>query len=535
MRCKNCDFALWNLRARTCSECSSPFKPSDFEFTPNAVRFCCPHCNQDYYGLTAQGHLDPSEFTCVKCQQFVHMDDMIILPTEGVREEQTERHRQPWLERGVERVNRRGFFSALFATIGYALVKPGRLLEATPPTGGVGSATSFALIIAVVFGLVTGVFMLMFFGLTMGAVFGAAGGGGGRPTMPALGSFVFGTGVGTFVACTVGVVVLLLVNTVAAHVMLKITGGTAFGIGRTWQAMCYASGANTVSLVPCLGGYFGWIWWLVSSIVALRSAQRVHGFRATLAVLTLPMLLLTVVLGVYGWLIWTAFGGGFTPPAPQIIVTSADRTRFKALTVSINNQHIAAALDRGIDWSDFWLSASSQLDESTIDGLTSYDWKIALPVRREEAIKNATASLEGKVAYRLGDMVFTHLGVLEKAAPNGNVANADAGELWLVVAWPLEFVTMPDEDSVDTGVVPSALSKLLVGTADRKTIEIPYGLLEARLNSQNQLRAKYGLKPLPHPKDVLPNQVSDAPPPQVPDLRDVPQPETTPPSAAPGG
>lgn len=89
MNCKTCDYALWNLRTRVCPECGSSFNVADFEWRPGAVRFCCPHCNQAYYGTDAKGHLVPPEFECIACGQSITMEEMVLLPAEGVRSEDT--------------------------------------------------------------------------------------------------------------------------------------------------------------------------------------------------------------------------------------------------------------------------------------------------------------------------------------------------------------------------------------------------------------------------------------------------------------
>ena len=88
MRCEHCGYRLWLLLSRRCPECGTEFKPSDFEFVPHAVQFCCPHCNQAYYGTSSQGHLRPIEFDCVSCGRHIHMDEMVMMPTDGVDEEQ---------------------------------------------------------------------------------------------------------------------------------------------------------------------------------------------------------------------------------------------------------------------------------------------------------------------------------------------------------------------------------------------------------------------------------------------------------------
>ncbi len=99
MRCLQCDYTLWNLTARNCPECGASFAPSDYDFVVNSVRFCCPHCDQSYYGTGEKGHLHPNEFDCVGCGQHVHMDEMVLRPAEGLEEEQTQVDRMPWLER----------------------------------------------------------------------------------------------------------------------------------------------------------------------------------------------------------------------------------------------------------------------------------------------------------------------------------------------------------------------------------------------------------------------------------------------------
>jgi len=137
MRCKKCDYRLWNLPSRRCPECGTPFRPSEFEFVPNSVRFCCPHCSQAYFGTSPKGHLIPSTaFTCVACGRPVHMDDMVLQPAEGFSEEQTVPRHVPWLER-----DRHGFWRAWFRTIGMAMVAPGQLMQSLPrypnaPMGG---------------------------------------------------------------------------------------------------------------------------------------------------------------------------------------------------------------------------------------------------------------------------------------------------------------------------------------------------------------------------------------------------------------
>ena len=49
MRCKGCGYSLWNVPGRTCPECGRGFAPSEFEFRPNTVEFCCAGCGTELF------------------------------------------------------------------------------------------------------------------------------------------------------------------------------------------------------------------------------------------------------------------------------------------------------------------------------------------------------------------------------------------------------------------------------------------------------------------------------------------------------
>jgi len=141
MRCTNCDYPLWNLPARQCPECGDAFSPSDFEFKPGHVRFCCPDCRQTYYGTGLRGHLEPIEFDCVNCGRHLHMDGMVLLPAEGVKDIDTRLDPMPWLER-----KERGLAHAWFGTIGMAMTQPQRLVRAVPSSTATSSAWLFMIV-----------------------------------------------------------------------------------------------------------------------------------------------------------------------------------------------------------------------------------------------------------------------------------------------------------------------------------------------------------------------------------------------------
>ena len=113
MKCKQCEYPLWNIAARQCPECGLPFRPSQYEFVPNSVKYCCTGCGQAYYGTDFAGHLFPPRFACVSCGKPCDMDEMVLLPAEGVREDSTLQVKNPWVER-----RRLGTWSAWWKTVG---------------------------------------------------------------------------------------------------------------------------------------------------------------------------------------------------------------------------------------------------------------------------------------------------------------------------------------------------------------------------------------------------------------------------------
>ena len=114
MYCRNCDYSLWNIPGRQCPECGDAFLPSEYEFKPGAVKFCCPDCSQQYYGTSYKGHLRPNEFDCVECGRHLEMDEMTLLPAEGWDEHSVGSATSPWV-----RPNK-GLIKRWFCTVGWS-------------------------------------------------------------------------------------------------------------------------------------------------------------------------------------------------------------------------------------------------------------------------------------------------------------------------------------------------------------------------------------------------------------------------------
>ena len=477
MQCRNCGYRLWNLPSRKCPECGIEFKPSEFKFTPNSIRFCCPHCEQPYYGTDPNGHLVPQAFTCASCGQSIHMDDMILQPAENVEEERTVGPEMPWL-----RKDRLGFWRRWFRTVGWALVRPQQLMRLTPARDPENSAWIFALFTSLLIVLVATLpFSIAAFIRAVSA--GPAG-------------WVAGMGgcCGILVVGPILTAIGLLLWGAITHGLLRLSGPTEHTLERTYQALCYSSGANIVTAIPCMGFLVGWIWWLVGAVLMVKEGQRVGGWRAAIATLVPP---LTVIGGLTGTMIWAVASGissGAFFPQPTAESTSAEAQVIAEALVDYASRESGAGPGHAIELvmsddltvddfasADTYSTADAvlvTLDISLVDfrGLPSDSQKSA-------AQKAIDALPKGVIAHRLGDFVFTYHGV--------DFENADP-KLWVVVWSPDPDLNMPLnlQDWVAVGLAD--------GTAQAMTVST---LLSA-LSSQNAVRAAQGLPPLKSPLDV---------------------------------
>jgi hypothetical protein len=287
MQCKVCSYSLWNLPARVCPECGTAFRPSDFDFSLNAVKFCCPHCMQDYYGTGERGHLVPAEFDCVRCGRHIDMDQMVLLPRADIREDQTRAARNPWAD--PERSN---WFRAFWQTIGKAIGQPKYLISITPPTSPALLAFLFAAVCTLVFHLL---------GMFAPCAFQQIGFWGSQMKGPwwTVGSYLMG-----WFGLVAVEMAFVVIWGLMAHAVLRASGPIAHGLSRTYHAMTYSGAWMVLGGVPCLGyplSVVAWSLWIGYAIVMLAEAQKVQGLRAALAVLAFPLclaILAAIILAV---------------------------------------------------------------------------------------------------------------------------------------------------------------------------------------------------------------------------------------------
>ena len=478
MRCKTCDYPLWNLTTRVCPECGTAFLPSQYEFVINSVRFCCPHCEQSYYGTGVNGHLVPKEFNCVTCGQRVQMDEMVLRPAEGVQEQQTQTERMPWLER-----RQRGIVRAWVQTIGKSMFAPQALIRCVPLDRGVVEAWWYAALTALVL-LACGI------GLPLLVIGGFATFSGGRDATSMMLS-----GAGSIVGGTVGIVVLIAIWGATAQGLLRITGKVKNSIGHTYQALLYGIGTIWPLGIPCIGPYcitcFMLIWWAVSSILMLMQVQQVSGVRAAFAVLTFPCTVIVLVVGGYAIFITSLINSASTF-GPTAAYANSETNYVVANLISYAASHngqgpghaVQLVSSNGMAAAQFVASDSGATESSIpVSNSTLNQFQLLPPNRQKLAAQAAADALpKNVVAHRLGDFVFTYHGI--------NFTSCDPG-LWVVIRSLDPDSNLPRTNA--TGAV--------VARADGTTKTITGNFAQA-LAAQNQLRAKCGLPPLPDPVTV---------------------------------
>lgn len=280
MHCLKCDYPLFNLAPGSCPECGTSFKPTDYEFPVGRLRFCCPDCDQAYYGDGPTGHLQPAEFECVSCRRRLTEDECVIRPLVG--EAEIASQIAPLFQPNTTLVKR------FFRTCGWAMVRPVELGNGTPVSSSTMTAVAFMAVIQFL-GLAVGAFPLLAMVVAIPMIAGAG--------MP-VGGIVFPV----LLAASGGMLftmVLIPLNACVVHLVLVLTGGVAQGLGRTVTLCCLGSGPAILVAIPCFGPYCGiylsGIWMIVSTTLLLIHGQRVNGWRASISVLVLPIVLIVLL------------------------------------------------------------------------------------------------------------------------------------------------------------------------------------------------------------------------------------------------
>jgi predicted Zn finger-like uncharacterized protein len=274
VNCHTCHYALWNVRARLCPECGTPFSIRSYSFTINSVQFKCPHCDQSYYGLKPEnGHIVPEAFDCVRCSRHITLEEMVLLPTAGVQEQETIGDAHPMREPG-----RHGILRWL-STVAMSMFAPMKLISVTRPAGDTELALKFLSITLVI---PSAVGVASIYGVT--ALLG-----GGRATDMIQASAAYLVGI-----MVVGLAVVIWIASM--HGLLRVTG-SQLGFDRTIQCAAFASGPMIVTGVPLVGVYLtplALLWWMIAAAMMLTDGHRIGAARGLIAAVWLPACILSV-------------------------------------------------------------------------------------------------------------------------------------------------------------------------------------------------------------------------------------------------
>lgn len=277
----------------------------------------------------------------------------------------------------------------------------------------------------------------------------------------------------------------------ATHGLLRMTGGTEHSLRRTYQAICYSSGAFTATAVPCIGQYLGWVWWLVSAVLMVREAHQVRGGRAAFVTLTPPVILVVGFFALYMGFVTLVMVAGTAARGPFGTATQDAQTVLDGLRASMVAGGGAGPAHAGELLAGGPLSPAAFVDGSSLTGIgdvplgngTLMDYFTMAPAVRQASIQAEAAALPSAVvAHRLGDFVFTHHGI--------DLDTADPG-LWLVILSP------------DPDINPPGTGRFAAGRADGTVLAVSsHEEMLALLQAQNALRGAAGLPPLPDPQTV---------------------------------
>ena len=306
MFCRGCDYPLWNMAPGPCPECGHAFKPTDYEFVPASVAFCCPHCDQSYFGTSFKGHLVPPRFKCIQCGERIHIDSMVVRPAKDRPESKQLQGVPPCLQ-----VERRAI-TRWFGTLGWSFGMPGVLLAQIPAQRSLGMAWGFFLpiLVLVSLGLLFPFFMVLSGVLNL------------RGYLASDTAYYLLTGVLTVALIGCSLLVLIASWALCAHAWLLMTRTATYGYSRTLSAYMFSSAPMIILAFPCLGAWCGSpvvpIWVLILAIFALRAAQETPTKHAILANIWSLFLFLIIGSGVFfiGALLDPGRPAGAVGPAP---------------------------------------------------------------------------------------------------------------------------------------------------------------------------------------------------------------------------
>jgi hypothetical protein len=482
MRCRTCDYQLWNLATRRCPECGTPFEPSDFAFAPRSVVFCCPHCQHEHIGDGPDGRPVESALNCAGCGQPINVDDMILRPAPGFTEEQTHPELLPWLQR-----DRHGFWRAWLQTVRLAMFHPAEMMKLTPPSSSFWSAVSFFLINQAIVALPISFFVTGML-LWWADAFGRFARGGMDMSMVLAVSYFLGT-----IAAALSIAILARV--IGKHPK----DDSDLQRSRTLQAVLYSGGTSLILAIPLVGLVIGIPWWFFSTVAAMRAAHPSNTGRAVYGVLAGVAIVVTPLIISFA-LPTSSCGRSLSGLKYEHVYEMFRVLRDYSDDHNGENPPHASALinDGRIIRPGIFLDprTNTKANDLVIDGRTirvSSTQPHYILVSEDDERAQAQP---GTVAHRFGDSVFCYHGI--------NLQDLDRSHgLWILVS-------SPDPDANPTLPSKSAFVAFAGGRVER----IKADRFADALAEQNALRVERGFAPLPDPSTITRDKPAVAPVPQ---------------------
>ena len=295
MRCRGCNYELWNLPPGDCPECGKAWRFEDFHFRREFVQFLCPHCDCAYPGEYIASLALPYAFTCTGCQSAIELGQMCARPAEGIDGSQAMQLDFVWSDR-----RQVGRWRAFWRVVGYSLGTPSRIGNTMTQKRGLRGALWFSFLCLNFAGFNWLIFITIAFWLPSFT---------GRSQSFRGVEFI---AVLVFLAVFVGLVLaqqlFFLVWGLITHALIRMTGRARRAIGHTLSATQFCSGTFIICAIPLCGFYFSlisFVWMAVAMVSALAALHKISRWRTAFAVLAPPVVMISVSV----WFVYSTVVG----------------------------------------------------------------------------------------------------------------------------------------------------------------------------------------------------------------------------------
>ena len=295
MRCRGCNYELWNLPPGDCPECGKAWRFEDFHFRREFVQFLCPHCDCAYPGEYIASLALPYAFTCTGCQSAIELGQMCARPAEGIDGSQAMQLDFVWSDR-----RQVGRWRAFWRVVGYSLGTPSRIGNTMTQKRGLRGALWFSFLCLNFAGFNWLIFITIAFWLPSFT---------GRSQSFRGVEFI---AVLVFLAVFVGLVLaqqlFFLVWGLITHALIRMTGRARRAIGHTLSATHFCAGTFIICAIPICGFYFSlisFVWMAVAMVSALAALHKISRWRTAFAVLAPPVVMISVSV----WFVYSTVVG----------------------------------------------------------------------------------------------------------------------------------------------------------------------------------------------------------------------------------